>query len=67
MSGTGGGAGLFGGVQNCQGITLEEGESCQMWYQFTPDAAGEITDSTSGDWNGQVFSFEFRGVGLIRP
>jgi hypothetical protein len=67
MDGSGGAAGVFGGVQNCQGTTLEEGESCQTWYEFTPDAAGEVTRSTSGDWNGQAFSFEFRGVGLVQP
>jgi hypothetical protein len=63
MSGAGGAAGAFGGVQNCQGITLAPGASCQMFYAFTPGALGPVSGSTSGSWNGQPFSFAFKGVG----
>ena len=37
-AGTGGAAGEFGGVQNCEGTTLDEGASCVMAYSFAPTA-----------------------------
>jgi len=64
MSGAGGGAGVFGGAQNCQGTTLAPGASCQMSYAFTPTAAGQVHGSTNGSWNGQAFSLAFAGTGL---
>jgi hypothetical protein len=71
MSGTGGGAGVFGGVQNCEGITLAPGKSCQMFYAFSPTTVGSVSRSTSGTWNGQAFSLNFSGFGtpqfLITP
>lgn len=71
MSGTGGGAGVFGGAQNCQGTTLAPGKSCQMFYAFSPVKVGSVTGSTSGTWNGYAFSFHFSGFGtpqfLITP
>jgi hypothetical protein len=66
MSGSGGGAGQFGGTQDCQGHTLAAGASCHMSYQFTPTALGAATGSTNGDWNGQNFSFAFNGIGSPR-
>ncbi|HEX9381306.1 MAG TPA: choice-of-anchor D domain-containing protein [Gaiellaceae bacterium] len=64
VSGAGGGAGQFGGVQNCQGRTLAPGESCTFFYAFTPAAPGPVTGSTSGTLNGQPFAFDFRGNGV---
>jgi hypothetical protein len=63
MSGAGGGAGVFGGAQNCQGITLNPGKSCHMFYAFTPAAVGYVRGSTSGTWNGQAFKLTFSGTG----
>lgn len=63
MSGAGGGAGVFGGAQNCQGQTLAAGASCQMFYAFTPTATGVVNGSTNGSWNGQSFSLTFMGSG----
>ena len=63
MSGAGGGAGIFGGAQNCQGQTLNAGASCQMFYAFSPTAAGTVHGSTNGSWNGQSFSLTFVGTG----
>jgi hypothetical protein len=63
MSGAGGGAGVFGGSQDCQGLTIAAGASCHMYYQFTPTALGATTGSTGGNWNGQTFSFSFKGTG----
>jgi hypothetical protein len=71
MSGAGGGAGVFGGAQNCQGTTLAPGKSCQMFYAFSPVAVGSVPGSTNGTWNGQPFSLHFTGFGtpqfLITP
>jgi hypothetical protein len=64
MSGAGGAAGEFGGVQNCQGKTLAAGASCQMFYAFTPTAVGPVTGSTNGTWNGQAFQLTFTGAGI---
>lgn len=66
MDGTGGAAGEFGGTQNCQGVALIEGAYCEMSYRFTPTAEGEVVRTTSGSWNGQPFSFTFRGAGVVR-
>ncbi len=64
MSGSGGGAGVFGGSQNCQGGTLAAGASCQMFYAFTPSATGPVSGSTHGTWNSQSFTINFSGVGI---
>jgi hypothetical protein len=66
MSGTGGGAGVFGGAQNCQGTTLAPGQSCQMFYAFSPVKVGAVSGSASGTWNGQAFSLNFSGFGTPR-
>jgi hypothetical protein len=63
MSGAGGGAGVFGGAQNCEGETLAAGKSCEMSYAFTPTAKGLVNGSTNGSWNGQAFSLKFSGTG----
>jgi hypothetical protein len=64
ISMAGGAAGPFGGVQNCQGQTLDPGGACQITYTFSPTATGEVTATTSGNVNGQSFAFSFRGVGI---
>jgi Abnormal spindle-like microcephaly-assoc'd, ASPM-SPD-2-Hydin len=63
MSGSGGAAGVFGGVQNCQGNTLAPGSSCEMLYTFAPTATGVVTGSTSGSWNGQSYALNFSATG----
>ena len=67
MSGAGGGAGVFGGSQDCQGLTVAPGASCHMYYQFSPTKPGHVTGSTSGNWNGQAFAFHFTGDGGGTP
>ena len=52
MSMTGGGAGEFGGSQDCVGTTLAPGGTCHIEYQFTPATLGAQTTSTNGDVNG---------------
>ncbi|CAN5178231.1 hypothetical protein BH09ACT6_BH09ACT6_12080 [soil metagenome] len=66
MSGTGGGAGVFGGSQNCQGTTLGAYQSCQIFSVFSPTATGPVTGSASGAVNGQAFSLLFSGTGIDR-
>jgi hypothetical protein len=63
MSGAGGAAGQFGGSQDCQGKTLNPGQSCHMFYAFTPSLLGPVTGTTSGSWNGQTFNMAFSGNG----
>ena len=63
MSGAGGGAGIFGGAQDCQGETLNPGKACHMYYAFTPTTVGTVHGSTNGSWNGQQFSLTFVGTG----
>jgi hypothetical protein len=65
MSGAGGAPGLpFNAVQNCQGLTLAPGESCQMFFTFSPTEAGPATATSSGTWNGQPFAIELHGTGV---
>jgi hypothetical protein len=61
----GGAAGDFGGFQDCQGTTLNPGDSCHITYQFSPSSLGLDTGSTGGTINGQSFSFSFRGYGIV--
>jgi hypothetical protein len=63
MSGAGGGGGVFGGAQDCQGTTLAPGKACHMFYAFTPATVGSVHGSTNGTWNGQAFSLTFVGTG----
>ena len=64
MNGAGGAAGVFGGQQDCQGITLASGASCHLYFQFSPTAAGSQQDTTSVNMNGQVANFSFTGNGV---
>src|SRR5690242_19724446 len=50
MSGTGGGAGVFGGIQDCQETTVAPGQSCQMFYAFSPVKVGAVSGSAGGTW-----------------
>jgi hypothetical protein len=64
MSGAGFAADGFDVVDLCTGATLAEGASCELRYSFTPTAAGEVSGTADGSWNGQPYSFTFRGVGV---
>ena len=54
----------FGGSQNCAGVTLAPGQSCQFSYTFTPSATGVFTTSTTIDVDGTAFPITFTGVGV---
>ena len=62
LSLAGGAAGPFGGTTNCAG-SLAAGASCQITYNFTPTAPGEVTGSTTLAVNGENHVFSFTGNG----
>jgi hypothetical protein len=53
----------FGGSQNCAGVALSGGQSCQFTYTFTPNAPGPWTSSTTIDIDGQSFAISLHGTG----
>jgi hypothetical protein len=59
--------GPFTASQDCQGTTLGTGQSCHMRFSFAPSAAGTVTATASGSWNGQAFSIALRGAGSTSP
>lgn len=66
MSGAGG-APLdthFNASQSCQGRTLATGEHCTMDYSFAPTAAGALTTTSGGNWNGVAFDVALHGTGV---
>jgi hypothetical protein len=64
MSGTGGAPpSPFGSAQDCQGATLNPGQTCHMSYGFAPTAIGSFTGTSIGTWNGQSFNVALRGMG----
>jgi ribosomal protein S11 len=64
MSVAGGGAGVFGGSSDCEGLTLAAGASCHVSYQFSPTVAGPQTGTATASFNGQVGTFNFIGNGV---
>ena len=65
VSMTGGAPGApFNGSQNCQGNTLAPGASCQIFYTFSPEAAGELSATSSGTINGVPFDVALHGTGI---
>ena len=68
MSGAGGAPpGNFGGVQDCQGRTLNPGDTCHMFFTFSPTTAGPATSTSSGTWNGVPFNVALKGTGGAAP
>jgi hypothetical protein len=65
MSGAGGALQPpFYNPQDCQGKTLNPGESCHHYVTFRPTATGPVTGSTNGTWSGQSYTFAVTGIGL---
>jgi hypothetical protein len=62
----------FTASQNCVGVTLAVGASCQITYLFTPTAAGPRTDSSDftisqpNPASSQNFSVALAGLGVAR-
>ena len=53
----------FGGSQNCAGVALAGGQSCQFTYTFTPTAPGPWTSSTTIDIDSESFAISLHGTG----
>jgi hypothetical protein len=54
----------FGASQNCQGVTLDPGASCEISYTFTPAAAGQYAGMSNFTLNGTPVSVSLTGTGL---
>jgi hypothetical protein len=64
INATGGAAGSFGGLQDCQGATLAPGMTCHIYFAFAPTSLGEQTDTVTGALNGQSYSVALKGNGI---
>ena len=53
----------FGGSQNCAGVPLAAGGTCQFSYTFTPTSVGAKTSSTTIGIDSQTFAITFLGCG----
>ena len=56
--------GDFNGVQDCQGAVLKPGDTCHIFYTFSPQTAGPATSASIGSWNGQGFNISLAGNGI---
>ena len=67
MSGSGGAIyDPFNAVQDCQGTTLNPGESCRMIFTFSPKTPGTAQAISQGTWNDKEFKIRVQGTG-VRP
>jgi hypothetical protein len=64
----------FNASQNCQGVTLPAGGSCNVNYSFSPSAPGTFNDlsaftisETASQSDGEDFSVSLTGVGGSAP
>lgn len=61
----------FGAAQNCQGVTLAQGESCQFYFTFTPQSGDFLQSYTTlqiealdtGGFTSWTINFEGNGIG----
>lgn len=51
----------FGGSQNCAGVPLPAGGSCQFTYEFRPATLGDHTSNTTIDVDGRAFAITMSG------
>ena len=54
----------FGGFQNCAGVPLAPGGSCQFTYEFHPTTLGAKSSSTTIGINSENFSITMSGTGI---
>ena len=54
----------FGGSQNCAGVSIAAGSSCQFTYTFTPTTPGPWSSSTTIDVDDQSFSITLAGTAV---
>jgi uncharacterized Zn ribbon protein len=65
MSGFGGAvAPPFNATQDCQGNTLNPGDSCHMYFDFTPTSAGPFSATSTTIWNGETAAITLTGVAI---
>ena len=65
MSGAGGAvAAPFNAFQDCQGTTLKPGDSCHMYFDFSPTTTGTFTTTSTPIWNGQPATITLTGVAV---
>jgi hypothetical protein len=66
MTGTGGQlAPPFTVSDDCEGTDLDPGESCHMFYTFSPVAQGEAIATATGFWNGKKYTVKVDGSGVL--
>ncbi len=63
MAGGGFSSGPFSDFQNCEGVTLAPGASCQITYFFTPATTAKAAATSTGTINGQNFTIKVSGKG----
>jgi len=55
----------FGGSQNCAGVTLAPGDSCQFTYTFEPATLGPHDSSTTIGVDSDNLSITMKGCGIV--
>ena len=55
--------GDFSGSQNCQGKTLAVGESCQIFYTYSPTSFGPARATSTFGINGSIGEVRLNGFG----
>ena len=55
----------FGGSQNCAGVALDPGATCQFTYTFEPSSPGDHTSATTIGIDGDNFSISMSGHGVF--
>ena len=55
----------FGGSQNCAGVELASGASCQFTYTFEPTILGAHTSTTTIDIDGDSVAITMKGCGIV--
>lgn len=48
-------------------MTLNPGDSCHIFYSFSPTVQGPASATSIGTWNGQPFSIALSGIGMAAP
>ena len=55
----------FGGSQNCAGVPIAAGSSCEFTYTFEPASAGPHSSSTTIGIDGENFSISMSGTAIF--
>src|SRR5262245_2387613 len=55
----------FGGSQNCAGVPLDPGATCEFTYTFAPSSPGAHSSSTTIDVESDSFSSSMTGQGEV--